>query len=126
NIGNSWAYADLEAEMAKSDLQTEEQETTTADRGLEIQTILQSIESHIASQTADVEVAIGREGIRKALVRYLRRYDSQIDLQVQIEDGGFPSEASTLDLLERVDVMLERWARQDKSRSETASNNLRE
>ncbi|KAL8854293.1 MAG: hypothetical protein Q9221_001007 [Calogaya cf. arnoldii] len=119
NIGNPQVYADLEAEMLQSDVQILQQLKTTADRGLEIESLLQSFDDHISSQIADLETAYGREGTRKGFIGYLRRYDPQIDLPVQIENGGHPSQARTVELLQKTDDMLERWEH-EKTLGETA------
>ncbi|KAI4272758.1 MAG: hypothetical protein LQ337_005088 [Flavoplaca oasis] len=124
NFGNSQVYAELEAEMSRSDLRLEQQSQATAARGLEIKQMLRSIDGHVGDQVADVEVAHSREGVRQALVRYLRRYDPHIDLRVQPEDGGHSSEALTLDLLRKIDEMLERWAVEDASRCATIGRSL--
>ncbi|KAL8646167.1 MAG: hypothetical protein Q9226_006986 [Calogaya cf. arnoldii] len=109
NIGSPQVYADLEAQMLQSDIRILQQLKTTADRGLEIETLLRSFDGHISSQIADLETAYGREGTRKAFIGYLRRYDLQIDLRVQVEDGGHPSQARTEELLQKTDDMLEQW-----------------
>ncbi|KAI4247648.1 MAG: hypothetical protein L6R42_009559, partial [Xanthoria sp. 1 TBL-2021] len=124
NFGNPQVYADLEAEMLKSDIRIEQRRKTTADRGLEIGSLLRSFDDHISSQVADLEAAFGAEGTRKALAAYLRRYDQEIDLRVQVQDGGHPSEAITLKLLRRTDEMLERWAVEDASRCAVVGGNL--
>ncbi|KAI4258221.1 MAG: hypothetical protein L6R42_005222, partial [Xanthoria sp. 1 TBL-2021] len=124
NFGNPRVYAVLEAEMLKSDIQIEQRRKTTADRGLEIELLLRSFDDHLSSQVADLEAAFGAEGTRKALAAYLRRYDQEIDLRVQIEDGGHPSEVLTLDLVKKTDEMLERWAVEDISRCTPFGDNL--
>ncbi|KAL8756045.1 MAG: hypothetical protein Q9199_003219 [Rusavskia elegans] len=123
-FGNPQVYADLEAEMLKSDIRIEQRGKTTADRGLEIGSLLRSFDDHISSQVADLEAAFGAEGTRKALAAYLRRYDQEIDLRVQVQDGGHPSEALTLELLGRTDEMLERWAVEDASRCAVVGGKL--
>ncbi|KAL9037484.1 MAG: hypothetical protein Q9180_003689, partial [Flavoplaca navasiana] len=124
NFGNPQVYAELEAEMSRSDLRLEQRLQATAARGLEIKQMLRSIDDHVGDQVADLEVARSREGVRRALVRYLRRYDPHIDLRVQPEDGGHSSEALTLDLLRKIDEMLERWAVEDASRCATIGKSL--
>ncbi|KAL8879147.1 MAG: hypothetical protein Q9198_003190, partial [Flavoplaca austrocitrina] len=124
NFGNTRVYAELEAEMSKSDLRLEQRLQATAARGLEIKDLLRSIDHHVGDQVADVEVARSREGLRQALVRYLRRYDPHIDLRIQPEDCGHSSEALTLVLLRRADEMLGRWAVEDASRCATTGKSL--
>ncbi|KAL8984822.1 MAG: hypothetical protein Q9205_001313 [Flavoplaca limonia] len=124
NFGNTRVYAELEAEMSKSDLRLEQRLQATAARGLEIKDLLRSIDDHVGDQVADVEVARSREGLRQALVRYLRRYDPHIDLRIQVDDGAHPSEALSLDLLGRADEMLGRWAVEDASRCATIGKSL--
>ncbi|KAL8673454.1 MAG: hypothetical protein Q9168_002121 [Polycauliona sp. 1 TL-2023] len=126
NFGNPQTFANLEAETSKSDLLIEIRQQTTADQGLEIQSVLRLIREHLAGQIADVEAAAGREGMRKGLVRYLSRYDSDMDLRVQVENGGYPSEAFTLDLSGRIEEMLARWARRDMLGCATIGNGFLE
>ncbi|KAL8927843.1 MAG: hypothetical protein Q9172_001216 [Xanthocarpia lactea] len=109
NFGSTPVYADLEAAMFRSDRGMEEQPITTADRGVEIERMLRLFDDHVSSQIVDLEAARGGDGRRKAFVTYLRRYDWQLDLQVDVEDGH-PSAGRTLDLLRETDNMLQSWA----------------
>ena len=109
NFGSTAVYADLEAAMFRSDGDMEQQEITTANRGVEIERMLRLFDEHVSSQIVDLVAAQGGDGRRKVFVTYLRRYDGQLDLQVDIGDGH-PSAARTLELLREMDTMLERWA----------------
>ncbi|KAL8819524.1 MAG: hypothetical protein Q9223_002065 [Gallowayella weberi] len=115
-FGSPQVHANLEAEVLKSDVWAGQQQAVTADRGSEIQELLRSFDGHLKGQISELSAALGGEGIRKALVKYLRRYDQQINLPIQ-EEGSYPSEALTLDLVRKADDMLQRWAAEDASRS---------
>ncbi|KAL8857270.1 MAG: hypothetical protein Q9178_006196 [Gyalolechia marmorata] len=110
NFGSTAAYADLEAAMFRSDRGMEEQRISTADKGVEIERMLRLFDDHVSSQIVDLEAAQGGDGRRKAFVRYLRRYDWQLDLQVDIRGDSYASGARTSELLRETDTMLERWA----------------
>ncbi|KAL8808295.1 MAG: hypothetical protein Q9182_000115 [Xanthomendoza sp. 2 TL-2023] len=116
NFGSPQVHADLEAEVFRSDVWLGQQQAVTADRGSEIQELLRSFDGHLKGQNSELSAALGGEGIRKALVKYLRRYDQQINLPIQEEDS-YPSETLTLDLVRKADDMLQRWAVEDASRS---------
>ena len=111
--GSRRVHSDLEAERLKSDGRMDSQRMITAQRGREIELLLRSLDEHVGRQVADLEAVFGKEGTGKALVAYLARYDPEIDLGVKVEDGGYPSEALTVELLGRADEMLERWAVED-------------
>ncbi|CAL8576919.1 hypothetical protein XPA_002781 [Xanthoria parietina] len=111
--GSRRVHSDLEAERLKSDGRMDSQRMITAQRGREIELLLRSLDEHVGRQVADLEAVFGKEGTGKALVAYLARYDPEIDLGVKVEDGGYPSEALTVELLGRADEILERWAVED-------------
>ncbi|KAL8843504.1 MAG: hypothetical protein Q9170_000008 [Blastenia crenularia] len=103
--------ANLKFEMRRSDLRKDLQEQMTTERQGEVGLLLQAIENHIPAQVSDIRSAVGVAGRTKALVAYLKKYGRD-DFQ-DSEVGVWVSTALTLDLLRKVDAMLERWGDED-------------
>ncbi|KAI4093203.1 MAG: hypothetical protein LQ344_003030 [Seirophora lacunosa] len=101
----------LQVEIRKSELRRVLQENVTAERREEVDAILCAFDAHIEIQMIDLQTVQGAEGRLKALVEYLRRYDSRTELQ-EPEDLNRVSKAVTVDLLEQVDAIKERIGRE--------------
>ncbi|KAL9011576.1 MAG: hypothetical protein Q9173_003592, partial [Seirophora scorigena] len=101
----------LQVEIRKSELRRVMQENVKAERREEVDSILCAFDAHIENQMLDLQTVLGAEGRLKALVEYLRRYDSRTDLQ-EPEDLNRVSKAVTVELLEQVGAMLERIGRE--------------
>ncbi|KAL8962366.1 MAG: hypothetical protein Q9193_001208 [Seirophora villosa] len=101
----------LQVEIRKSEFRRVLQGNVTAERREEVDAILRAFDAHIETQMLDLQAVQGAEGRLKALVEYLRRYDSRTDLQ-EPEELNSVSKAMTVELLEQVSAMMERIGRE--------------